>query len=83
MEPDEIRAENIYPGTVTGELLQGTIATPPTFKRYIYKHAHVCSQMNELFVYRPATQGNVMYPIHPVCVETATELMQVRIEDDV
>jgi hypothetical protein len=51
-------------------------------KRYIYKHAHECSQKNELFIYRPATQGNVMFPIAPVCIESEMELMRVRVEDD-
>lgn len=51
-------------------------------KRYIYKHAHKCSLQNEFFAYRPATQGPVMFPIHPVCVEAEAQLMLVRIEDD-
>jgi hypothetical protein len=51
-------------------------------KKYVYKHAHECSQKNELFVYRPATIGSVMFPIIPVCIEAEVELMRVRIEDD-
>jgi hypothetical protein len=54
----------------------------PRLKRYIYKHAHECSHKNELFVHRPYTVGNVMFPVHPVCVETGIELMRVRVEDD-
>jgi len=51
-------------------------------KQYVYKHAHNCVHKNELFIYRPTTIGDVMFPIHPVCVETGTQLMLVRVEDD-
>ena len=55
----------------------------PRLKRYIYRHAHKCSQEGEYFTYRPTTQGPVMFPIHPVCVEAESQLLLCRIEDDV
>lgn len=73
--------DNIVGVDLSGNFVASTIKQP-RLKRYIYKHAHECNQKNELYTYRPATQGNVMFPITPVCVETGTELMRVRVEDD-
>ena len=77
-----IRPEDVYGIDNQGNFVDSRIRMP-RLKRSIYKHAHECGSKNELYTYRPATVGNVMIVNRVLCVETGTELMLVRIEDDV
>jgi hypothetical protein len=40
----------------------------------IYRHTHECSQKGAIFRYYPPTQGGLMFPVVPVCIEADVEL---------
>ena len=49
----------------------------PAFQRLkvrLYKHTHECDMKGEEYYYNPPTQGMVMFPVVPVCVQANVEL---------
>lgn len=58
--------------------------SPPSvrFKMFRYKHTHECPWKDQEFQYRPATQGAVMFPITPRCVEANVELKLIEVVDE-
>lgn len=52
------------------------------FKMFRYKHTHECPWKDQEFQYRPATQGAVMFPITPRCVDANVELELIEVVDE-
>jgi len=49
---------------------------------YVYKHNHDCELEGILHEERFTINRGVVYPIHPVCIETLTELELVEVKKD-
>lgn len=61
--------------------IPGGVAVP-RFKMFKYKHTHDCAWKDQEYEYRPATQGAVMFPITPRCVETNVDLELIEVVDE-